>query len=44
MNIFTLLLSLYKIKIEKIIKIFNKSIRILNSEVNLNINKNIKTI
>ena len=43
-NIFILLLNLYEIKIEKIIKVFNKLIRILNSEVNLNINKNIKII
>ena len=43
-NVFTLLLSSYETKIEKIIKVFYKSIQRLNSEVNLDINEHIKIV
>ena len=43
-NVFILLLNSHETKIENIVKVFSKSIRKLDDEVNFDINGNIETI
>ena len=43
-NVFTLLLNSHGAKIEKIMKVFYKSIQRLNSEVNLDVNEYVKIV